>query len=131
VVDGWGREYVRASGPGRVSFRAAGAAGEHVVRLLDPAGRTLAESRFRLEPRTTIEDAGGAGVEADVEYLFVEGVHAAWRMSGDDAWMARHGVSCGLLAEMLDRAGRREDAQRFRRRERDVRERLSLSRSRS
>jgi hypothetical protein len=28
-------------------------------------------------------------VEADVEYLFVEGVYFAWKQSGDDAWMAR------------------------------------------
>ncbi len=303
VVDGRGREYVRASAPGRVSFRAAGAAGEHVVRLVDPAGRTVAESRFRLEPRTAIEDAGDAGallaiarrtlerpndtgsptgvgsvewrgrsyrhyvpwirdhvhtlkgykhfdgtgaeaielfretqredgmiwdffsraaepsfyetaygplgyarrydglemvrmpVEADVEYLFVEGVHAAWRMSGDHAWMARqldaavramdysftdrarfstkygllkrgytidtwdfqvdhettrifprwgtllvdpdrskfgvmfgdntgYAASCGLLAEMLERAGRGGGAARFREREKQVRERL-------
>ncbi len=28
-------------------------------------------------------------VEADVEYLFVEGVYFAWKMSGDDTWMRR------------------------------------------
>jgi hypothetical protein len=28
-------------------------------------------------------------VEADVEYLFVEGVYFAWKMTGDDAWMRR------------------------------------------
>jgi hypothetical protein len=28
-------------------------------------------------------------LEADVEYLFVEGVHSAWKQNGDDAWMAR------------------------------------------
>lgn len=28
-------------------------------------------------------------VEADVEYLFVEGLYYAWKMTGDDAWMAR------------------------------------------
>jgi hypothetical protein len=28
-------------------------------------------------------------VEADVEYLFVEGVYFAWKMAGDDAWMRR------------------------------------------
>jgi hypothetical protein len=27
--------------------------------------------------------------EADVEYLFVEGVYFAWKMSGDDVWMRR------------------------------------------
>jgi hypothetical protein len=27
-------------------------------------------------------------VEADVEYLFVEGLHATWRATGDDVWMA-------------------------------------------
>jgi hypothetical protein len=27
-------------------------------------------------------------VEADVEYLFVEGTYFAWKMTGDDAWMA-------------------------------------------
>lgn len=27
-------------------------------------------------------------VEADVEYLFVEGIYFAWKMSADDAWMA-------------------------------------------
>jgi len=26
-------------------------------------------------------------VEADVEYLFVEGVYFAWKMTADDAWM--------------------------------------------
>lgn len=28
-------------------------------------------------------------VEADVEYLFVEGIHAAWKATADDAWMLR------------------------------------------
>ena len=28
-------------------------------------------------------------VEADVEYLFVEGVYVAWKMTADDAWMRR------------------------------------------
>ena len=124
-------------------------------------------------------------VEADVEYLFVEGVYFAWKMGGDDAWMKRqldaairamdysftdrarfstkyglvkrgytidtwdfqiddattrifprwgtllvdpdrskfgvmfgdntgYAASCGYLAEMLERAGRPQDAARFR-----------------
>ena len=28
-------------------------------------------------------------VEADVEYLFVEGVYFAWKSAADDAWMGR------------------------------------------
>ena len=134
-------------------------------------------------------------VEADVEYLFVEGVYFAWKSTADDAWMARqldaairamdysftdrarfsakHGLvkrgytidtwdfqvddattrlfprwgtllvdpdrskfgvmfgdntgyaaSCSYLAEMLERAGRPREADRFRERGRDVRERL-------
>lgn len=31
--------------------------------------------------------AGRKEVEADVEFLFVQGVYEAWQMSGDDAWM--------------------------------------------
>jgi hypothetical protein len=134
-------------------------------------------------------------VEADVEYLFVEGVYFAWKMTGDDAWMAAqldaairameyshtdrarwstkyglvkrgytidtwdyqidepwtrlfprwstllvdpartkfgvmfgddtgYAASCGYLAEMLERAGRADDARRFRDREREIRKRL-------
>jgi hypothetical protein len=134
-------------------------------------------------------------VEADVEYLFVEGVYFAWKATADDAWMARqldaavraldysfgdparfstkyglvkrgytidtwdfqvddattrlfprwstllidparsrfgvmfgdntgYAASCGYLAQMLARAGRGEEAARFEKRERDVRERL-------
>ena len=134
-------------------------------------------------------------VEADVEYLFVEGVYFAWKSTADDAWMARqldaairamdysftdrarfsakHGLvkrgytidtwdfqvddattrlfprwgtllvdpdrskfgvmfgdntgyaaSCSYLAEMLERAGRPREADRFRERGRDVRQRL-------
>jgi hypothetical protein len=134
-------------------------------------------------------------VEADVEYLFVEGVYFAWKSTADDAWMARqldaavramdysftdrarfstkfglvkrgytidtwdfqiddattrifprwgtllvdpdrtefgvmfgdntgYAASCGYLAEMLERAGRREDAVRFHQREKEVRDRL-------
>jgi hypothetical protein len=304
VLDGRGREYARLEARGRVTFTAGGAAGEHVVRLLDAAGRAREEVRFRLEPRTLIEDAGGRAqdllgvarktlerphdsgtptgvstlvwrgrrydyfvpwirdhvhtlkgmkyferrgasfldffretqredgmvwdffsegrepsfyetaygplgyarrygdvemvrmpVEADVEYLFVEGVYFAWKSTADDAWMARqldasvramdysfadrarfstkfglvkrgytidtwdfqvddtttrifprwgtllidpvrsqfgvmfgdntgYAASCGYLAEMLERAGRPQEADRFRQRERDVRERL-------
>ena len=29
-------------------------------------------------------------VEADVEYLFVEGIYLAWKMTGDDPWMASY-----------------------------------------
>lgn len=32
-------------------------------------------------------EAGRKEVEADVEFLFVQGVYEAWQMSGDDAWM--------------------------------------------
>jgi hypothetical protein len=134
-------------------------------------------------------------VEADVEYLFVEGVYFAWKMTGDDAWMRRqldaavramdysftdrsrfstkygllkrgytidtwdfqvddpwtrlfprwgtllidpdrtkfgvmfgddtgYAASCGYLADMLERAGRGDEARRFRDRGKDVRERL-------
>jgi hypothetical protein len=134
-------------------------------------------------------------VEADVEYLFVEGVYFGWKMTGDDEWMARqldaavraldysmhdrarwssvfglvkrgytidtwdyqiddawtrlfprwgtllidpdrtkfgvmfgdntgYAASCGYLAEMLARAGRPEDARRFREREARIRKRL-------
>jgi hypothetical protein len=134
-------------------------------------------------------------VEADVEYLFVEGVYFAWKMTGDDAWMRRqlaaavramdysftdrsrfstkyglvkrgytidtwdfqvddrwtrifprwgtllidpdrtkfgvmfgdntgYAASCGYLAEMLDCAGRAEEASRFRERGKEVRSRL-------
>jgi len=133
--------------------------------------------------------------EADVEYLFVEGVYYAWKANADDAWMARqldaairaldysftsparfstqfglvkrgytidtwdfqvddastrlfprwgtllvdparskfgvmfgdntgYAAACGYLAEMLERAGRRDGAARLRARERDVRARL-------
>jgi hypothetical protein len=31
--------------------------------------------------------AGRKEVEADVEFLFVQGIYEAWQMSGDDAWM--------------------------------------------
>jgi hypothetical protein len=134
--------------------------------------------------------------EADVEYLFVEGVYYGWKSNADDGWMARqldaairamdysftdparfstkyglvkrgytidtwdfqiedetttslfrrwgtllidparskfgvmfgddtgYAAACGHLAEMLERSGRREDAARFRARERDVRARL-------
>ena len=135
-------------------------------------------------------------LEADVEYLFVEGIYFAWKQNGDDAWMSgqldaairamdysiedrarwsskfglvkrgytidtwdfavddpstqglfprwhtllvdpdrtKFGVmfgdntgyaaSCGYLAEMLGRSGRKEDAERFRLRGEDVRRRL-------
>jgi hypothetical protein len=134
-------------------------------------------------------------VEADVEYLFVEGVYFGWKMTADDAWMRRqldaavramdysftdrsrfstkyglvkrgytidtwdfqvddqwtrlfprwgtllidpdrtkfgvmfgdntgYAASCSYLAEMLERAGRADEARRFRERERNVRERL-------
>lgn len=131
-------------------------------------------------------------VEADVEYLFVEGLYRTWQASGDDGWMAaslpaamraldycvtdryrwseryqllkrgytidtwdfqnefdavvagdamrvdpertRFGVmfgdntgyaqSCAWLAEMLDRAGRPDDARRYRERGAAIRERL-------
>jgi hypothetical protein len=133
--------------------------------------------------------------EADVEYLFVEGVYYAWKSTADDAWMAKqldaavraldysfsdparfsskyglvkrgytidtwdfqiddettrlfprwgtllidpvrskfgvmfgdntgYAAACGYLAQMLERVGRKQDAARFRERERDVRERL-------
>jgi hypothetical protein len=32
-------------------------------------------------------EAGRKDVEADVEFLFVQGVYEAWQMTGDDAWM--------------------------------------------
>jgi hypothetical protein len=304
VLDGKGREYVRVAAKGRVTFTAGGAAGEHVVRLLDAAGKAGGEARFRLVPRTEVKDAGGraedllriarrtlerpndtgsptgvgsvawrgktyryyvywirdhvhtmkgykyfdgtgaevidlfrktqredgmiwdnfnrAGepsffetaygplgyarrydglemvrmpLEADVEYLFVEGVYFAWKMTGDDAWMRRqldaatraldysftdrtrfstkygllkrgytidtwdfqvdhettrifprwgtllvdpdrsklgvmfgdntgYAASCGYLAEMLEGAGRPQEAARFRQRGKEVRERL-------
>ena len=134
-------------------------------------------------------------VTADVEYLFVEGLYSAWKMTGDDEWMARqldaavraldytatdparwsepfglvkrgytidtwdfqiadqwtdifprwgtllidperskfgvmfgdntgYAASCGYLAEMLERTGRREGAARFRAREKAIRARL-------
>lgn len=134
-------------------------------------------------------------VTADVEYLFVEGLYFAWKMTGDDEWMARqldaairamdysatdparwseayglvkrvytvdtwdfqiddewtdlfprwstllldperskfgvmfgdntgYAASCAYLAEMLERAGRSEDAARFRLREKNIRSRL-------
>jgi hypothetical protein len=134
-------------------------------------------------------------VTADVEYLFVEGLYFAWKMTGDDEWMTRqldaairaldysagdparwsktygllkrvytidtwdfqiddewtnlfprwstllldpelskfgvmfgdntgYAASCSYLAEMLERAGRSEDAARFREREKEVRSRL-------
>jgi hypothetical protein len=135
-------------------------------------------------------------LEADVEYLFVEGVYFAWKQNGDDAWMAKqldaavraldysmsdparwsskfglvkrgytidtwdfavedpttrglfsrwptllvdpvrtkfgvmfgdntgYAASCGYLAEMLGRCGRKEEAERFRLRGEDVRKRL-------
>jgi hypothetical protein len=134
--------------------------------------------------------------EADVEYLFVEGLFYAWKSNADDAWMERqldaavramdysftdrarfstkyglvkrgytidtwdfqiddatttsifprwgtllvdpdrstfgvmfgdntgYAAACGYLAEMLERAGRPQDASRFRERGRDVRARL-------
>jgi len=304
VLDGRGREYVRVRAAERFSFAAGGAAGDHVVRLLDASGHVRETARFRLEPRTEVRDAGGRAegllriaretlqrpndsgtptgvstlewrgrsydyyvpwirdhvhtlkgmkyferrgasfldffretqredgmiwdffsegrepsfyetaygplgyarrydgvemvrmpVEADVEYLFVEGVYFAWKMTGDDAWMGRqldgaaraldysftdrarfstkyglvkrgytidtwdfqiddattaifprwgtllvdpdrskfgvmfgddtgYAASCGYLAEMLERAGRPQEAARFRQREKDVRERL-------
>jgi hypothetical protein len=304
VLDGTGREYVRVPATGRVTFRAGGAAGPQLVRLLDSAGKIVDTASFTLEPRTEIRDAGGRAedllriaratmegphesdtptgigtlewrgktynyyvpwlrdhvhtlkgmkyfdghgasfidffretqradgmiwdffsrgqepsfyetaygplgyaarvdgvemvrmpVEADVEYLFVEGTYYAWKMSGDDAWMAKqldaavramdysftdkarfsskyglvkrgytidtwdfqvddpttrlfkrwatllidperskfgvmfgdntgYAASCGYLAEMLERAGRKDDAVRFRKRGQDVRERL-------
>ena len=33
--------------------------------------------------------AGRKDVEADVEFLFVQGIYEAWQMSGDDAWMTQ------------------------------------------
>jgi hypothetical protein len=33
-------------------------------------------------------------VEADVEYLLIEGIYTAWQASGDDAWMARQLPGC-------------------------------------
>ncbi len=33
--------------------------------------------------------AGRKEVEADVEFLFVQGIYEAWQMTGDDAWMAQ------------------------------------------
>jgi len=33
--------------------------------------------------------AGRKAVEADVEFLFVQGIYEAWQMTGDDAWMMR------------------------------------------
>jgi len=33
--------------------------------------------------------AGRKAVEADVEFLFVQGIYEAWQMSGDDAWMTQ------------------------------------------
>jgi len=135
-------------------------------------------------------------LEADVEYLFAEGVYFAWKQNGDDAWMAKqldaavramdysmsdparwsskyglvkrgytidtwdfavddpttqglfprwhtllvdpkrtkfgvmfgdntgYAASCGYLAEMLGRCGRKEEAERFRKRGEEVRNRL-------
>ncbi len=37
-------------------------------------------------PELAVE-AGRKEVEADVEFLFAQGVYEAWQMSGDDAWM--------------------------------------------
>jgi len=305
VLDGRGREYLRAPANERLAFLAGGAAGEHTVRLLDASGAVVESIRFGLEPRTEIDDASGqAGellricrrtlerpndtgepsgvgtlewrgnkyayyvpwlrdhvhtskgmkyfdgheasfldffretqradgmmwdffdrgkepsffetaygplgyatrvdgglqvvrmpVEADVEYLFVEGIYYAWKATADDAWMARqldaavramdysfsdkarfsttygllkrgysidtwdfqiddattnifdrwgtllidperskfgvmfgdntgYAASCSYLAEMLERVGRKTDAERFRAREKEVRSRL-------
>ncbi len=33
-------------------------------------------------------------VEADVEYLLIEGIYTAWQATGDDAWMARRLPGC-------------------------------------
>ncbi|MCW5942333.1 MAG: hypothetical protein KIS66_08885 [Fimbriimonadaceae bacterium] len=56
-----------------------------------PLGDTFWDLRFKDGDFIRVEDGfefKRIPVEADVEYLFVEGVHATWQASGDDGWMA-------------------------------------------
>jgi hypothetical protein len=51
-------------------------------------------------------------VEADVEYLFVEGVYFAWKMTGDDAWMRRQ-LDAGVRAMDYSYADRSRFSARY------------------
>lgn len=56
-----------------------------------PLGDTYWDLRFKEGGFIRVEDGfefKRIPVEADVEYLFVEGVYVTWRVSGDDGWMA-------------------------------------------
>ncbi len=61
--DGLGRAYFRGPARGRVRIVVGGAAGRHTVSLEDPRGRTTARAHFLVEPKTRIDDAGGAFAE--------------------------------------------------------------------
>ena len=39
--------------------------------------------------RRGVDSAYPLELEADIEYLMVEGVHMIWQATGDDAWMIR------------------------------------------
>ncbi|HMO59807.1 MAG TPA: hypothetical protein PKC19_20825 [Roseiflexaceae bacterium] len=45
---------------------------------------------FLPRPEVGVNNAYRTAVEADVEYLYVQGVYEAWQATGDDAWLAQH-----------------------------------------
>jgi hypothetical protein len=67
-------------------------------RYIEPDVKSLLEAfRDAQRPDGSLPDwldmpalgvkSGRKEVEADVEFLFAQGVYEAWQMSGDDAWM--------------------------------------------
>jgi len=58
--DGCGREYLRVKSTPEVTFTIGGAAGEQSILLEDAAGRVIETLRFRVDPRTRIDESSGA-----------------------------------------------------------------------
>ncbi len=76
VLDGEGREYVRAEAADPFSFTAAGALGEQNVVREDEEGRPVESVTFTLDCTTRIEDEEGAfGELLDVLYWTMVGWH--------------------------------------------------------
>jgi len=59
VRDGEGREYVRIAARQRVTFRAGGALGTHLVALENASGRIVETATFKVDCKTGIDDRGG------------------------------------------------------------------------
>jgi hypothetical protein len=59
LLDGAGREYLRAKAAADFSFTVGGALGRHTARLEDENGAIVAEADFNVDCSTRIDDEGG------------------------------------------------------------------------